>query len=318
MFRQIETNGIRLRTVVEGKGPLVILLHGFPQCWYLWRHQIDPLVEAGFQVAVPDQRGCGGSDCPAAIEAYDINHLTNDVIGISEALGHEKFYLVGHDWGAIVAWYVALLHKERVKALFNVTVPWPFPPPSSWRVGGMTRQENYGDNFWYIAYFQSPGIAEAELETNIRKSLRLIYYAASGDAPEDLALKPKPASAKLLDGGIDPPSLPAWLTEEDLDYYEAQYRRSGFRGPVNWYRNIDRNIALYPQLKDTKVEVPTFYIAGAKDMVLKFEEGWVEQLHTRVNDLRGHTIIEGAGHWVPMERPDAVNTALLTFLKSVA
>jgi pimeloyl-ACP methyl ester carboxylesterase len=130
-FQQIETNGIRLRTVVEGKGPLVILLHGFPQCWYLWRHQIGPLVNAGFQVAVPDQRGYGGSDRPAEIEAYDITHLTNDVLGIADALGHKQFYLVGHDWGAIVAWYVVLLHKERVKALCNMSVPWPFPPPAS-------------------------------------------------------------------------------------------------------------------------------------------------------------------------------------------
>ncbi len=317
-FQLIETNGIRLRTVVEGKGPLVILLHGFPQCWYLWRHQIDPLVNAGFQVAVPDQRGYGGSDRPTAIEAYDITHLTNDVLGIAEALGHEKFYLVGHDWGAIVAWYVALLHSERVKALFNMSVPWPCPPPASWKVGGMTRQENFGDAFWYIVYFQTPAVAEAELEANIRKSLRMTYFSLSGDAPETAFFTPKPATASLLEGLLDPASLPAWLTEADLDYYEAQYELSGFRGPINWYRNIDRNIVLYPQLKDTKVKVPTFFLAGAKDLVLKFEAGWVEQLHTRIADLRGITLVEGAGHWVQLERPAAVNDGLVSFLKSVS
>jgi pimeloyl-ACP methyl ester carboxylesterase len=317
-FRQIETNGIRLRTVVEGKGPLVILLHGFPQCWYLWRHQIDPLVNAGFQVAVPDQRGYGGSDCPAEIEAYDITHLTNDVVGIADALGHKQFYLVGHDWGAIVAWYVVLLHKERVEALCNMSVPWPFPPPASWKVGGMTKQENFGDSFWYIVYFQKPGVAEAELEANIRKSLRTIHFSVSGDAPADAVFTPKPASAPLLAGWIDPPSLPAWMTEADLDYYEAQYKQSGFRGPINWYRNIDRNITLYPQLKDTKIEVPTLFLAGAKDIVLQFEAGWAEQLDSRIADLRGKVFIEGAGHWVQVERPAAVNTALLNFLKTFA
>jgi pimeloyl-ACP methyl ester carboxylesterase len=317
-FQQIETNGIRLRTVVEGKGPLVILLHSFPQCWYLWRHQIDPLVNAGFQVAVPDQRGYGGSDRPLEIEAYDIVHLTNDVVGIADAFGHKQFYLVGHDWGAIVAWYVVLLHRERVKALCNMSVPWPFPPPASWKVGGLTKQENFGDHFWYIVYFQTPDVVEAELEANIWISLRTMYFSFSSDAPEELFFTPKPATATYLEGLINPLSLPAWLTEADLDYYEAQYKRSGFRGPVNWYRNIDRNITLYPQLKDTKIEAPTLFLAGAKDVVLQFEAGWVEQLDSRITDLHSKVFIEGAGHWVQAERPAAVNTALLNFLKTVA
>ena len=152
----------------------------------------------------------------------------------------------------------------------------------------------------------------------MRKSLRTIHFSISGDAPEDVVFTPKPATATLLEGLIDPPSLPAWLTEADLDYYEAQYQRSGFRGPINWYRNIDRNIALYPQLKDTKIEVPTLFLAGAKDVVLKFGVGWVEQLDSRVSDLRGKVFIEGAGHWVQVERPAAVNAALVNFLKTVA
>lgn len=181
----------------------------------------------------------------------------------------------------------------------------------------MTKQENFGDHFWYIVYFQTPDVVEAELEANIRTSLRTMYVSFSGDAPEELFFTPKPATATYLEGLINPPSLPAWLTEADLDYYEAQYKRSGFRGPVNWYRNIDRNIALYPQLKDTKVEVPTFFLVGSKDPVLQFEAGWVEQLDSRVSDLRGKTFIEGAGHWVQVERPAAVTTALLNFLKNV-
>src|SRR5687768_7185970 len=155
-FRMIETNGIRLRTVVAGSGPLVILLHGFPQCWYLWRHQIDPIVQAGFQVAVPDQRGYGGSDRPEPIEAYNIIELTRDVVGLADALGHESFIVVGHDWGAPVAWHTALLYPKRVRAVAGMSVPY-----TRWPAGTMTRQEHFGDQFWYIVYFQAPGVAEA-------------------------------------------------------------------------------------------------------------------------------------------------------------
>jgi len=319
-FRLIETNGIRLRTVVEGKGPLVILLHGWPQCWYLWRHQIAPLVEAGFQVAVPDQRGYGGSDRPAEIEVYNIVELTNDVVGLADALGHERFIVVGHDWGAPVAWHTALLHPRRVRSVVGMSVPY-----TRGRVGTLTRQENFGDNFWYMVYFQQPGVAEAELEADIRKSLRTIYFTISGDGPVESLAARKPATAKFLDGMADPAQLsggmPGWLTEEDLDYYVAQYQQSGFRGPLNWYRNLDRNLELTPQLEALetgKIEQPSFFIAGKKDPVLSFGRGsWVNQMDKWVTDMRGKVFIEGAGHWVQMERPAEVNEALLGFLKSV-
>ena len=310
-FHIIETNGIRLRVVVEGKGPLVILLHGFPQCWYLWRHQIDPLVQAGFQVAVPDQRGYGGSDKPETIDAYNMVELTNDVAGIADALGHKQFLVVGHDWGAPVAWHTALLHADRVRAVVGMSVPYV-----RGQVGVMTRQENFGNNFWYIVYFQTPGVAEAELEADIRKSLRVTYFAASGDAPDGLWFIPKPATAHFLDGLPDPDPLPAWLTEEDLDYYVEQYQKSGFRGPLNWYRNIDRNLQLTPQLEHAKVQQPALFIAGKKDLVLSFAGGGLlDLMDNYVADLRGRVLIEGAGHWVQLEKPAEVNRALVGFLK---
>jgi len=313
-FQLIETNGVRLRAVVEGKGPLVILLHGFPQCWYLWRHQIDPLVEAGFQVVAPDQRGYGGSDCPAEIEAYNIIDLTNDVVGLADALGHERFIVVGHDWGAPVAWHTALLHPKRVRVVVGMSVPY-----TRWRAGTMTRQENFGDNFWYIVYFQQPGLAEAELEADLRRSLRTIYFTASGDLPAGMLPTRKPATAKYLDGMTDPERFPSWLTEEDLDYYVEQYQQSGFRGPLNWYRNIDRNIEITPQLENAKIEQPSFFIAGKKDPVLSFGGGgWLSQMDNWVSDMRGKVFIEGAGHWVQMERPAEVNEALLGFLRTVS
>lgn len=312
-FEMIKTNGVTLRTVVEGKGPLVILLHGWPQCWYLWRHQIDPIVAAGFQVAVPDQRGYGGSDKPQAIEAYNIVDLSADVAGIATALGHQRFIVVGHDWGAPVAWHTALLHRERVRAVVGMSVPY-----ARFHAGTLTKQENFGDNFWYMVYFQKPGVAEAELDADIRKSLRMIYYSISGDAPQGIWFTPKPASAKFLDGLIDPPALPSWLTAEDLDYYVSEYEKDGFRGPLNWYRNIDRNAEITPQLVNAKVEPPAFFIAGAKDLVLSFPGNWVENMQYVVPNLKGKVIVEGAGHWVQAERPEPVNEALIGFLRSIA
>ncbi|BAZ18811.1 epoxide hydrolase (plasmid) [Calothrix sp. NIES-4071] len=311
-FRSIETNGVHLNTVVEGEGALVILLHGWPQCWYLWRHQIDPLVEAGFQVAVPNQRGYDGSDAPEEIEAYDILHLTKDVVGIADALGHETFIVVGHDWGAPVAWNTALLYEERVKAVVGMSVPY-----SRYPIGALTKQENFGDNFWYIVYFQQPGVAEAEFETDIRRSLRIIYYSISASAPEGIPFKPKPSTSGFLDGHKDPEQLPKGMTEEDLDYYVEQFTLSGFRGNLNWYRNMDRNMEITPQLEGKKISQPALFIAGEKDPVLKFPGMNLDLITQTVPNLKGQIIVPGAGHWVSAEYPQEVNEALLGFLKEL-
>ena len=184
---------------------------------------------------------------------------------------------------------------------------------------GNDAAENFGDNFWYIVYFQKPGLAETELEADVRTTLRKVYYSISGEAPEGLWAKPKPASSGLLDGLIDPPLLPSWLTSEDLDYYVAQFEKSGFRGPLNWYRNIDRNIEITPQLENAKIEQPAFFIAGKKDLVLSFGGGGLlAAMDPYVPNLQGKVLIEGAGHWVQAERPNETNKALLGFLNWVA
>ena len=307
-FHMIETNGITLRVVVEGEGPLLLLLHGFPQCWYLWRNQIDELVAAGYQVAVPDQRGYGGSDKPAAVDAYDIVQLSADAAGIADALGHELFTLITHDWGAIVGWYMSLLYPQRVKAVFALSVP-----PVRLPVGAVTRQENFGDNFVYVVYFQQPGVAEAELDADVRKSLRMMHYAVSGDAPAGLYLRPKPASSKLLDGLIDPAPLPTWLTDRDVDYYVEAYR-DGFRGPLNWYRNIDRSMELTRHLEGARITQPSHFMVGSLDPVAALLPDAFANLEQNVPNLRGNVVLDGAGHWLPLERPKEVNAALLEFL----
>jgi pimeloyl-ACP methyl ester carboxylesterase len=308
-FREIQSNGIRLRVVVEGQGPLLILLHGFPQGWFLWRHQIDPLVQAGFQVAVPDQRGYGGSDALHAVEAYNLVELCKDVAGIADALGHEKFIVIGHDWGAPVAWNTALLHESRVRAVVGMSVPYfRFP------IGGLTRQENFGDQFWYMAYFQTPGVAEREFESDLRGFILRTHWMLSGDAPEGLFFQPKPSTAKFLDGVPEHPPLPGGMSEADLDYIVAQYQRNGTRGPLNWYRNIDRSMQLTPQLEGRKIMQPALFLAGERDVVLKFPGIDPATIFEPVQQLRKAVIVPGAGHWVPAERPDVVNPELLAFL----
>ncbi len=309
-FRMIEANGITLRVVVEGQGPLLLLLHGFPQCWYLWRHQIDELVAAGYQVAVPDQRGYGGSDKPADVEAYDATELVADAVGIADALGRETFTLVTHDFGAVLGWDIALLHPERVTAVFALSVP-----PVRMQVSAAELAENLGDNFFYVVYFQQPGVAEAELDADVRKSLRVMHYAVSGDAPAGLYLQPKPATSKLLDGLIDPDPLPSWLSEEDLDVYCEAYA-DGFRGPINWYRRY-RGSELARAPEHAKITQPCHLMVGSKDPAFVILADAFASLERNVTNLRGNRVLDGAGHWLPLERTKEVNSALLAFLRGL-
>ncbi len=313
-FEMIETNGVTLRTVVQGDGPLVILLHGWPQCWYLWRHQIAPLVAAGYRVAVPDQRGFGGSSRPPAIEDYNIRQMAADVVGLAHALGYAEFNLIGHDWGCIIAWNTALLHPTHCKTVMGLSVPF-------WRAGRATIDPpGMEDKFWYIRYFQTPGVVEAELETDIRASLLRIYYGISADAPTLTWMKQLeyPRSSRLLDVLPLPARLPAWLSEADLAYYVAQYQHSGFRGPCNLYRNLPTMNALTLELEDRKFTQPAAFIAGREDNVLLYDSTWRQWFPQAFDDLRFIELIAGAGHWLQVEKPTETTTQMLRFLREVA
>ncbi len=311
-LRPIETNGVTLETVVEGDGPLVILLHGWPQCWYLWRHQIQPIIEAGYRVAVPNQRGYGGSSAPQDSEAYNVRELAADVVGLSKALGYDEFTLIGHDWGCIAAWNTALLHPDTCTAIMGLSVPfWRFPadycdPPQ--------------DGFWYARLFQTPGLAEADLEADLYGSLAGIYYGLGAQAPAGTFLNQInfPARASFRDVFPPPAELPPWLTEDDLRVYVSEYEKSGFFGPNSWYRNIPRMVEITPEIDGARFTRPAAFAAGRQDVALMINDDWRTEFEKSFDDLRFIEIIDDAGHWVQMEQPAKTNAAILRFLASLS
>lgn len=315
-FETIESNGIRLRVALAGAGPLVVLVHGWPESWYSWRHQIPALVAAGYRVAAPDVRGYGGSDKPTGIEAYGIKVLADDIVGLIQALGEESAILIGHDWGAPIVWNSALFHPARVKAVVGLSVPHtgrgPIPRMDLFR-------RIYKDRFFYQSYFQEPGVAEAELEADVRSALRKVYYWASGDFVRAGHKIDKPADATLLQGLPDPEPFPAWMTEADLDYYTSEFTRGGFQGPLNRYRTSDIDFLQQEPIKDAKITQPSAFIAGTLEPVLRFLPGvdMIEMMRKHMTDLRLVALIEGAGHWVRQEAPADVNDALRRFLATL-
>jgi pimeloyl-ACP methyl ester carboxylesterase len=315
-LQEIETNGITLRAAVEGDGPLVIMVHGFPEIWYSWRHQIRPLARAGYRVVALDVRGYGGSTKPQPVEAYAMTSLMADVIGVIDVFGEQTAILVGHDWGAPICWNTAALHADRVVAVAGLSVPYRKRGATSaialWR-------RLYRDKFFYQLYFQEEGVAEAELEADVRTALRKFYYSVSGDAASLDGWLQRPPGGTLLQGMMDPDPFPPWLTPEDLDYFVANFTAGGFRGALNRYRNQERDFAELPLMGVAAVTQPSCFIAGSKDLVRHFVSGHdlYADVASHCTDLRFSRIIEGAGHWVQQEAPDEVTAALLEFLASL-
>lgn len=318
--REVEANGIRMHIAESGAGPLVVLCHGFPESWYSWRHQLHALARAGFQAVAPDMRGYGQTQRPEEIDQYTLLHLVGDVVGLLDALGAETAVIVGHDWGAPVAWHAALLRPDRFRAVVGLSVP--FVPRRPARPTSMMPQTE--DALFYQLYFQSPGIAEAELERDVRLSIRSLLYSASGDAPrrEDGARNGSEVGLVPRRGGflsrlMNPESLPDWLTEADVDFYVSEFTRTGFRGGLNWYRNLDRNWELLAPMAGACVTVPALYIAGERDLVLGFRgmDQIIANLSRFVPQLQGTLLLPGCGHWTQQEKAHEVNQAVLEFVR---
>ncbi len=312
--RFIETNGIRMHIAEQGEGPLVILCHGFPELSYSWRHQLPALAAAGFHVVAPDQRGYGQTDRPEPIAAYDIFQLTGDIVGLVHALGEERAVIVGHDWGAPVAWHCALLRPDVFHALGLLSVPFR---PRPWEGIRPTEamKAMVGEQEFYQLYFQEPGKAEKELEEDVRKTMLMFLYSASGDPPPGRRWRFLfGKDERFIDSGFLPESLPSWLTEQDLDVFTTEFERTGFRGGLNWYRNIDRLWELTPFLNGVKIRQPTLFVAGELDGVITMYREAFDSLEASIPNLQKKVLIPGAGHWIQQERPKEVNELLVEFL----
>jgi pimeloyl-ACP methyl ester carboxylesterase len=305
MHRTVSANGLRFRIAESGQGPLVLLCHGFPECWYSWRHQLPALAEAGFHAVAPDMRGFGQTDAPDDIAEYTIGHNIADMVQLVAALGEQQAVIVGHDWGAPVAWNSALLRPDVFRAVVALSVPYRTRPP----VAPLKALRDAGTTNFYWQYFQTPGVAEAEFERDVEHTVRTLLYG------KGVSLMMKPGQGFLADTSI-PDQLPSWLTEEDISYFVETYKRSGYRGGLNWYRNIDRNWELSAAWEGMKIRQPALFIAGSEDPVIKFSAKALEQLPTTVPGLKKTLVIPGSGHWIQQERPVEVNAAILEFLGS--
>jgi epoxide hydrolase A/B len=316
-LRTIRTNGINLRIAEMGRGPLVILVHGWPESWYSWRHQIPALAAAGYRVVAPDMRGFGGSDKPGAIEDYDVHHTTADLAGLVAALGETSAILVGHDWGAIVSWQAMMLHPEKFSALAAMSVPYGGRPAVS-PIESM--KARYKDNFYYILYFQPPGVAEAEFDADPRGILSRLYLSPASPREPPKVTDPKMSAGGWIDRLGAPKGLPPWLTQADLDYYVGEFRRAGFRGGIDYYRNFHRNWETTPQLAGVKIKQPVIFLAGEKDIVIAgaTAEALTAAMSRVCEDFRGVVLYPGAGHWIQQERAAEVNRTLIDFVNSVS
>lgn len=318
-FTFVQLPDVRLRAVIQGHGPLVVMVHGFPESWFSWRHQIKPIADAGFTVCAIDVRGYGGSSKPPEVADYSMEHMIADVVGVIETLSQERrAILLGHDWGASIVWNSALVRPDRVRAVGALSVPYLGPPTRPFTDIFHDIFTKRG-RFFYQAYFQKVGEPEAEAEANPRDFLRKFYYALSGDAPDGTWPTNKTSAQRLLDGLVDPIPFPSWLPPADLDYYVGEFERSGFRGPINRYRNHERDFGYLRAFADRKIMQPALFIGGNRDLAYNMFRGEdpIVLMRKHVTDLRVAEVLDGCGHWTQQERPSEVNEPLIGWLKSL-
>jgi pimeloyl-ACP methyl ester carboxylesterase len=296
----------------QGEGPLVVLCHGWPELWYSWRHQLPALADAGYRAVAVDMRGYGDTDQPEGVEEYDILHIAGDLTGLLDAYGEDDAVFVGHDWGAIVVWQLAMMAPERVRAVANLSVPFHPRPPVP-----MTQlfKAFAGRAFLYLLYFQRRGQPDEELARDVRRSLLSIYWAWSGESPRRSFRRIEKHAGTYLDQFPYPPQRPSWLSEADLDVFVGAFERNGFTGPLNYYRNFDRNWELTAHLDGAVPTQAVLYATGEEDSVRRLHRP--DLMDTLGLDLREKLLLPGCGHWTQQERPDEVNEALLRFLATL-
>ena len=316
----LETNGVKyfIKTVGDSSQPLILFLHGFPDSWYSWRHQLSAIADAGYYAVAPDMLGCGETDAPEEIERYSQDKMDEDIVGIIDALGHDQAILVGHDLGASLTWQICLLYPDKVKAVMALSIPY----------GGRAlyrptdhMKKVFGDRIFYILYFQESGVAEKELYADTRDSLLRIFYSLSADGRDYYAQfvasdNPKKATS-YLDTTTLPTVLPDWLSESDLAYYVSRYEKKGFRGILNWYRCLDIHWERTEHLAGKKISQPVYFIAGNDDPTTHMVRKAINRLPEVVDDLRGVELFDDCGHWIACEQTELLNDRLLKFVKTI-
>ena len=315
-FVTVRNGDIDIRVATLGDGPLIVCVHGWPELWYSWRHQMTHFAQRGFRVAALDVRGYGGSSKPSDIAKYTMAELTGDVAAVIDDLGNGSAIVFGHDWGAPIAYNTARLHPDKVSAVAGLSVPYaPIGennPLDMWR-------DAYADTFFYQTYIcDEPGVAEAEVSLDSARALRMIYYAASGDADRSL-FQAKGPDEGLLDGLVDPDPFPDWMTSEDLAVYAEAFDAGGWQGPFNRYRAQPIDAVEIGPMPDPNLHQPATFIGGELDGVRNFVPGLdlYDHAGNALDDLRGTTVVPGVGHWVQQEAPDATNAALDTFIDAL-
>jgi pimeloyl-ACP methyl ester carboxylesterase len=321
-FKMVDAGKARLRVALQGDGPLVLLVHGFPESWYSWRHQMDPIAEAGFTACAIDVRGYGGSQKFSEVADFSMESIVADVRGVADALSPDRpAVLVGHDWGAPIVYNSTLIHPDRFAAVGALSVVYTGVPTRSF---DDIIKEQFDDKnlFFYQSYFREPGRAEAAFDRDPRDFLRKFFYIASGDV--DLTAISgafaKDASATLLDGMPDPDPFPAWLSKADIDYYVGEFEKSGFFGPLSRYRNHTRDFEYLQQFKERTLAQPAFFVAGDRDGAFNGFGALTDPIavmRSFVPNLESAHVLEGCGHWTQQERPDEVNALLAPWLKTL-
>ena len=309
--------GVRLAVTCMGQGPLVLLMHGFPESWYSWRHQMETLAAGGYRAAALHMRGYGLSDKPDEIEAYTIAEHAGDIAEVIAAMSPQGATVVGHDWGAVQVQAAALIHPDLVRAMVVLSAPVAYPPkiPPTKIWPGI-----YGDILFYQSYFQSPGVAEAEFEADLPRFVRLFFHSLSGegDANNHGLHRPKDSDG-LLAGLPEPDGLPDWLSREDFDFYVESFRKGGLRGPLNRYRNPDRDWELMLPYADQPIRQPSLFIGGKRDPSRYMVPGQdrYDDPTPRLADARGIHLLDGVGHWIQQEAAAEVSSRLLAFLNAL-
>ncbi|WP_447035526.1 alpha/beta fold hydrolase [Streptomyces sp. DSM 118878] len=317
--KRVSVNGVELSVLDKGSGPIVLLLHGFPETSYSWRHQIDPLVDNGYRVIAPDLRGYGDSSCPASVDAYGIAHYVGDLVGLIRSTGEQSVVVIGHDWGGQCAWDFATMRPDLVRAVMGISAP---PGRGEESVVQATKKLfDPQEGTFYLTYFQEPGLADAEFDQDVRTTLRKVLYGLSGDNPADdvvtrFLVRP---GERMIDRWEEPEELPRWLTEDDLETYAQAYETHGFTSALNFYRNLERNWEITAPFHGMRLPMPAMLLLGEHDVVLDMPGvrdalKVMPQLHA---DFREPVIVPGSGHWVQQEKPEFVTNQILGFLNDL-